>query len=49
MNEGNPYGMAQMQWGNHVDGERHSASARYLTAGAAPAQLTVVRRPRRPR
>lgn len=29
MNEGDPHGFAQMQ-GNYLDGERHSASARYL-------------------
>lgn len=41
MNEGNPYGMAQMQ-GNYADGERHSASARYLRPALHRPNLTVV-------
>ena len=41
MNEGNPLGVAQMQ-SNYADGERHSASARYLKPVMHRPNLTVI-------
>lgn len=43
MNEGNPLGVAQMQ-GNFKDGERQSASARYLNPVKQRSNLTIVTR-----
>ncbi len=41
MNEGDPYGMAQMQ-GSYANGERHSASARYLKPVMSRPNLRVI-------
>lgn len=41
VNAGDPLGMAQMQ-GNYADGERHSASARYLRPALGRPNLTVL-------
>jgi len=41
VNAGNPFGVAQMQ-GSYADGERHSASARYLKPVLDRPNLTVI-------
>jgi choline dehydrogenase len=41
MNSGNPLGVAQMQ-GNYANGERHSASARYLKPARSRPNLKII-------